>query len=369
MSRHSALLLVAIATFGITACNKRVAEPARGIAARVPAELPAPAKAAAEMDAELEMAAANDPAVHGQRKKVGIEVPVFVDGKPVAVLRYGELPRNMELLADPEQPKGRKYLYRLQDYLTSVGVNVAAIQTMHLRDLREKVVTVEGAELRRDKNRFMFAFMQGTTGIAHTQWSTEGLKDGLHIDEIAMINIYAKTPAAEVDRERHCYVKEGQCTSELPAGLEAPKGTRVYLDHRFLGYVKRRSLSDSMIVGRLDDGSYRYSLAKFAAGVGVNDGEIANVEITSGDEVVARLDKKSWIERRDQYSFELGKHQHGKVKILLGADVQAAPDEGASALKDEKVEVTSLQFYRAVKGTQRTLTPLADLETESLPQD
>ncbi len=371
MARSSSLsYLVAFGAMGAIAvgavgCNKRAEPGARSKTAQASAPIQQNAEVkAAAAQLESEGKAANTE--HGKRKKAGIEVGVFTDGKAMGVLRFGELPRSVQLVAEPDMPKGKKLYYRLQDYLASVGTDVANIQVVHLRDLREKVVTIQGSELRApdNKDRFLFAFMAGTTGISHTHWSTEGLQDQLHIDDIALVNVYVKNTPAFVDTKRHCYVKDGACTGELPSDIEVPKGTRVYLDGRFMGYVKRRSMGDSLIVARLEDGSFKYSLAKFAASVGVNDAEISAVEMTSGDDSIARLDAKGWLERRDQYAFTLGQHQHGKAKILLGADVQAAGDE---PLKDETVELTSLQFFRSAKGTPHSLTPIAQLDLDGPP--
>src|SRR5689334_16964572 len=84
-----------ISTFAVLlaiapACSKKPSEPAAANApvvqaAATAAPSPAPADAIA----------------HGTRKLKNLDVPVFVDGKQVAVLRYGELPSQVALAENP----------------------------------------------------------------------------------------------------------------------------------------------------------------------------------------------------------------------------------------------------------------------------
>ena len=57
----------------------------------------------------------------------------------------------------------------IYEYLKAVGVDVDHVKAVHLAGTRDHIASVEGSELRADKARFVFNFLEGETGIALAQ--------------------------------------------------------------------------------------------------------------------------------------------------------------------------------------------------------
>jgi len=302
---------------------------------------------------------AGDAAVqHGIRRFKGVDVPVWVDGVQAGVLRYGELPPQLAPTYDVEDEGKSPVYYSLHDYLAAIGVPPTKVKAVHVRDLRHKVGIVEGPELIKFKRELLFQFMGLTGGLALVHWSTQhlGYKRSLH--EMSSVSVFVDTPVPAVDRDRGCHTKAGECTEELPWTTgEVAKGTRIYADGRLKGYVKRRLVSDNMIVGQ-DGNGPRYSIDKFIQSLGQDPSTAQTVELVTGDRVIARLSGAAWAKHRDALVFSLERHAHGKISLKVPADVQAN-DAGTV---QEPIVVTSIQLYRDAKPAPRPLTPIEDVD-------
>lgn len=266
--------------------------------------------------------------VHGTRKMKGIDVPVFVDGAEIAVLRYGEMPSIENV--------GTAYseAFRLADYLKSSGIALENVKSVYLYDTTNRIGSIDGKELAADKDRFKFHFASGDAGNAETLWDTVGLKNSFIVHEIRkMVVFVAKAPPA-IDKKKQCILAEdGSCSEDVPYAPtpELAKGTRIYVDGKMVGYVKRRMLADSTIVGTTADGEREYSLAKFMGSLGVDGTKVRSVELVAGDDVIARADAAEWAKDGSKVTFTLQKHEHGKGHLHVPAAMQA---KGAAGDKD-----------------------------------
>jgi hypothetical protein len=286
---------------------------------------------------------AQAPAVpHGLRKELNLDVPVFVDGKQVAVLRYGELPPGVPATTNPTDEEHRVGFYRLWDYLQAIGVNPERVKAVHYADKVSRIGGVEGSELRADKNRFVFDFLGTTGGIVKPAWSTGGLKTRLFVDGMHAVNVFVSTTPWEIDRVKHCYVEDDDCkpVARFTDG-DVMKGTRIYDDGKLVGYVKRRLLSDDTIVGKKDDGDPLYSVDRLLASLGVKADGAKEIRLLAGDDVVASATAAEWAARKDALTFYLVKHGHGKVR----ANVPAALQIKQEGTRDRDVQVTSIQVF------------------------
>lgn len=329
--------LGALALVGVLAglgCSRKVPE----LAATAPATPAATVAAAAE-------------GPHGSRKKKNIDVPVIVDGAYVATLRAGELPT-----AAPARAKsvsGAPRYYRLTEYLAAVGVPVAKVRAVHVRGNLARIASVEGDELRREPNRFVFDFLEGTTGVAKLAWDTTGLKNTFRVDEMREVIVFVDKAAPEVDAKRSCYLEAGKCSESIPYadGLEIGKGTRVYLDGKLVGQVKRRRLGDDVVLGKSADGTTEFALAKLLKSYGVDAARVRGVDLVAGDDVVARAGREALTESA---SFVLPAHAHGRVRVNVPA-AWTATRAAASA------DVTAVLVYQSTRPSARPLHAIDSL--------
>ena len=85
-------------------------------------------------------------------------------------------PPGVEPIAKPDDPNHRTRFYRVSDYLKAIGVNVDRVKAVHFADKAARIASIEGSELRADKDRFVFDFLQTQTGMPMQAWKTTGLE-------------------------------------------------------------------------------------------------------------------------------------------------------------------------------------------------
>jgi hypothetical protein len=277
---------------------------------------------------------------HGTRKLLNLDIPVFVDSKQVAVLRYGELPPGVEPITIPSSEHHAVRFFRISDYLKGIGVNVDKVKAVHFADKDDRVAGLEGSELRADKDRFVFDFTSTTAGMPEMVWSTHGLKTGLRIDYFYAVNVFVEEKPWEIDSKWHCYKEDGDCR---PVARYTPddlmKGTRVYVDGKLVSYVKRRMLADSTIAGKNENGDPTFSTDKYLASLGIKTDSAKRINFLAGDKLVASASAKEWAADKDSLTFHLVQHAHGKVEANIPANLQL---EGTT---DREMQVTAIQVF------------------------
>ena len=318
----------------MAACSKdRTAAP--------PASATANARVAA---AKVALAAPSTPSPvpHGLRKELNLDVPVFVDGKQVSVLRYGELPPGVTETTNPAEPDSERRYFRLWDYLKAIGASPERVQALHFAGKTNEIASLEGSELRAEKDRFVFDFIGGTGGVAEPMWRVKGLKNRLHIDGFTGINVFVATKPWEIDPRERCYLDGDDCkpvarfTSE-----DLKKGTRVYVDGKLTAYVKRRLLSNDALVSKAESGDAIYSMDKYLASLGIDGAHAKEIRLFAGDDFVASATGSQWAADAGKLTFYLVKHGHGKVRANVPADLQAKTE----GTHDRDVQVTSIQVF------------------------
>jgi len=318
---RSATVLLAMTIFSSTvACSKKTPEPTKAVASMQSPLLPA-AQAASQAIANDGKINPNDPK-HGTRKLMGLDAPVFLDGAQVAVFRFGELPPVAPRITDTGASR-----WSLYSYLKGIGVDVEALKSVHFYGNNDRISSVEGAELRKDKARFEFAFSSRDTGSPVMWWSGTGLKNEFIVHEIRRVGIYVKKPVPAIDMAKNCHTSaDGECTGIMPySDGSVAKGTRIYVDGKMAGYVKRRLVTDSMMVGAAaaDPSDNHYSVAKLLAGLNINLASIKSVEVMAGDDVIARATGERFNALDSATTFSLPAHNHGKVRFHIPGELQA----------------------------------------------
>lgn len=353
---RTALLLV-VSTSALLACSKKAPEPSKVTtpyvypqAAAMEAAKKAEAPGAVAPDGKLDP---NDPK-HGSRKLMGLDVGVFVDGVQASVLRYGDLP-----VIPSETLEGGAVRYKLADYVKAIGVAPESIKSIHLHGNNDRIASVEGSELLKDKNRFQFQFLSGTTGAPTVRWDTDGLKNEFVVHEIRKVTIYVKKPSPLIDAKKSCHVgADGACSDAVPyASGDAVKGTRIYVDGKMVGFVKRRQLADALIMGDTESGDRKYNVAKLVAQMGVDTAGIKAVDLVAGDDVIAHADGAKFGKLAPELFFTLPKHNHGKIRVHVPADLQATQEPAAA---DKDALISSIQVFKNTKPATRELSAISE---------
>jgi hypothetical protein len=357
------MVVVAGVVVSTAACSKKTPEPAPASAVKSGAAFPQAAALAAATKSEKDAKDGvggdgkldpNDPK-HGARKMMGLDVGVFVDGVQASVLRYGDLPS-----MPSETLEGGSVRYKLYDYVKAIGVAPESIKSIHVHGNNDRIGSVEGSELLKDKNRFQFQFLSGVSGAATARWDTDGLKNEFVVHEIRKVTIYVKKASPLIDAKKSCHVgADGACSDAVPyASGDAVKGTRIYVDGKMVGFVKRRALSDALLMDKTADGEQKYNVAKLVAGFGVDTSGIKAVELVAGDDVIAHADGDKWKTISSDFFFTLPKHNHGKVRVHVPAALQVTGVGYESTDKDALV--SSVQIFKSSKPASRELSFISE---------
>ena len=357
MRSHMLQLGLLFALAASVACSKKQAEPTRAEHATIStiaAHAPAPASTMGREEDKGKLDP-NDPK-HGTRKLMGLDAPVYVDGAQVAVMRFGELP---PIPVRELEGTGRRY--KIYDYLAGIGIAPESIKSVHFHGNADRIASIEGSELRKEKDRFEFSFISGNTGTPLQKWDTDHLKNPFVIHEIRRVSVFVKKPVPAIHPKRQCHVAlDGDCTDAIPyATGEVAKGTRVYLDGKMVGFVKRRTMTDDVIVDGSSGGEdTRFSLAKYVAHLGVDPASVKSFELIAGDDVVARSSGEQLRAHDSQTYFTLPKHNHGKVRVHVPAEFQAHDTN----VTDRDALVSSVLLYRstAPAPTGRDLVAISE---------
>jgi hypothetical protein len=298
---------------------------------------------------------------HGTRKLLNADVPVFVDGQQRGVLRFGELAK-LQATGVEVAPR-----FRFNEYLATLGVDVAKIRAVHLHDSHTRIASIEAAELRKEPERFLFRFMAGKTGKVATSYATTGLKNTFIVHEIRAVSVFVEKPVPAFLQGKICHTEDQKtCSEKVPyAGPDLAKGTRLYLDGKMVGYVRRKLLDPSLIAEVDSSGSEpkpRYSLQRLAQTLAQQDLKgVKTVYLMAGDELVGRGDASAFGDGK--LLFAVVPHAHGKVEMVVPLEMQAPLPQGAVAKGRAKesaapVVISAVLLFRQSEPPPRDLVPL-----------
>ena len=346
----------AVSGLGLVGCSKKTPEPTKTLAVSTSPAAQAYAEAvkadkAASGEGKLDP---NDPK-HGARKLMGLDVGVFVDGVQTSVLRFGDLPGLPARALESGAVR-----YRLFDYVKAIGVAPESIKSIHIHGNNDRIASIEGAELLKDPSRFEFQFLSGQTGAPVSRWSTTGLKNEFVVHELRKLTIYVKKASPVIDAKNNCHVgADGECSEAVPyASGDVVKGTRVYVDGKMVGFVKRRQLAEALVMGDTPSGERKYNVAKLVAQMGVDTAGIKAVDLVAGDDVIAHADGDKFTQIASDFYFTLPKHNHGKVRVHVPASIQAK--DGDVAVNDKDALISSVQIFKTTKPAERQLSAISE---------
>ncbi len=255
-----------------------------------------------------------------------VDVPVIVDGRALGVLRHAELPPG------PLEVDGATH-FHFDRYLIALGLPPSS-RTIELVDLDGRTRRLEptvGASV-------TFGFHQEHSGNVRL------FVNGLETTRVAAVRI-ASTQKAPQEKE--------------PADDDRSalgRGTRIYVDGRLLGWVKRRALFGPKVEGR-EDGDRETTLGTLLESFAVRLAEITSLEVVSGDAVVGRAEGAS-RELAAKLRVVVPAHGHGRVRLDL-----PAPWSAGGVKPTRRPLVSALLLGRGISLRPQPLVAVTD-ETE-----
>jgi hypothetical protein len=256
----------------------------------------------------------------GQRGQRFGDAPVYVDGKPLGVLRYFELPPTLHVRPQKLEDGREVPRYRIAEYLQSVGVDLKKVKEIHLSGGRSRVSILAGDEFRKYEDSLLFSFTRGDSGKARTEWPDAPIKVNTTIDTLVFVSVYVDREPPRFDSKRRVFLDESGAVIEgVPYAKpeESLRGTRVYADGKLAGSVKRKRLPDSVLSKSYTLQKPRFSLDAYLASVGVDTAKITTLAVARGDFMVARLDAETWKKQREKADFSLAPGSEGRIIVHL----------------------------------------------------
>jgi hypothetical protein len=306
---------------------------------------PAPSAAAASPDVEATAAASlvGVGAGAGRWK----DTAVYVDGRPVGMLAFGELPIELapvwieDEVSVPVKPgrrgpgfrRAKQRQYRFSDYLRAVGVDPAEVKELHIYGPKpSEVLVVTGAELGRRGDQLRFRFGGEVSGKA-IPVVPDGIGNGRSPDKISAVMVYvARTPPTLVRNVG--IVLDGAPVAGVPyAGEPLRGGVHVYLDDRLATVLKRKVLADDASIPAAGGAPSRWPLLELLEAQGVDTRGVVEMWIIRSERRQERLTRAQLADA----TFEL--RASARAVIHLG-DVEIPA--GALALHSRALRAAQL---------------------------
>jgi hypothetical protein len=258
------------------------------------------------------------------------DIGVYVDGKPVGFLSFGELPItlkptwvkhkvNIDKPIECKECKiwkwGEQRYYRFTDYIRAIGIDPKTIRQIQVQGPKEtNTIVATGHDLMQPKaDEFMFFFGLHVRGkaIPHVPLA---FGNGLDPDKITAVMIYIhKTPPTF---DAGGYVVDGRPVEGIPYfGEPLRGGVRIYLDDKLAAIIKRQDLDPKQVV-KSSDGEASWSLWGFLKSRGVDTSKVVEGWVIRDDIRQERLAASELAPMMFEAPSKSGKSQSGAV--LLG---------------------------------------------------
>ena len=284
------------------------------------------------------------------------DVTVFIDGKAVAITRYSELPPGIKFY-QRESPVGgmtTKRFVRVYDYVAALGIDPAKIKTIHFHGSHDRIAAIDADELLKNKETLVFDFTGEVAGKPRMKWSTVGLREPTNIDLFTMIAIYVdKAPPVHSDVSGD-WLMDGHPMEGLPFVNELiPKGTRLYVDGKLMGAIKRRVLADKFVTSAPEAKKTEFSFGTYLESLGVDLATVKAVDFVNGDSVAYRATAKEFA-TASGIVFTISSRMKGKVLAHFPGEKMA--------------RISSVQVFSKIAPPTREVDPDA-LDQEGGSED
>ena len=245
------------------------------------------------------------PGEHKSGKGRWKDAGAYVDGVPVGMFWFGELPSTLKpvwveeiegldfLPGDPPpyEKVVRVRRYRFSDYFEAVGVKLEDIKELHVYGPNRQFLVVTGEEFLQVKDYFYFRFGLGTHGKAIAVIP----KDlGKNFDRLMAAAVYIKKKPPAVGQTEDgdpVLLLDGKPIEGIPYfGEPRPGGIRVYKDDRLVAVIKRNKLDlDAGETGA--DGEVRWDLLGTLQSLGVTTTDIVQAEVIYDERRTVRFER------------------------------------------------------------------------------
>src|SRR5262249_44606142 len=157
------------------------------------------------------------------------------------------------------------------DYAASMGVDAKSIKAVHLYG-GTRISTVDGDELRRLGDGLTFGLLMNERGKPRVNWPPGALHVPSHGRLLHPGPFHVDDEPPSPDAHGNLVMPDGARVAEDKMPYEAAdsnSGTRVYVDGALVGAVKRKKLTNDLLVNTANDTS-TFSLGAFATKLGVD---------------------------------------------------------------------------------------------------
>jgi hypothetical protein len=335
----SAIVAITFAVM-LGGCAQKKAQPAARTAAPTQATPPVPVPSAVTAEEES--------ADRVKRPRFG-DASVYIDGRTAGVLRAPELPSSLKAHVIDLGEGYKATRYSFAEYATSLGVDPKRVKGLHLYG-GSRAVVVDEAEFRRVGAKIMFSFVQGDRGKPRVHWPAEKIRVNTTIDMLSAVAFYVdKIPPhlAGDDGRAELVMPDGSAIEgKVPyAPAEQGHGTRVYIDGALVGVVKRKKLTDDIIVKGAESEPAKFSLTGYAGKLGKGADQAKAIHLVAGDDVIANLAPDS----AKSATFYVPARNQGQILV----DVPVGETKRAA-------KVSAVQIFVKTAPPSRTITSLDD---------
>ena len=217
---------------------------------------------------------------------------VYLDGKPIAFLTWGELPIGLQPVwlkdrVSANKRPGTKDLgwrwaqqrfYRFTDYLTALGIDISKVKEIHVYGPRfSESIVASGKDLQSPLAKdFLFRFGSNVAGKAIPK-VPEDFASGRAPDKITGVMIYMEKEPPKLTPDG--FVLNGNIEPGVPYfGEPIRGGIRIYLDNRYAAMIKRQEL-DPKKAEKAPNGELQWKLNDLLTEQGVDTSKVAEVWI------------------------------------------------------------------------------------------
>jgi hypothetical protein len=327
---------------------------------------PAAAKPGAPVPGTVDTSgSASKPVIHGEkwqdteeggrRFAAFKETWVYVDGVPRSAMLFAELPaalpvrwkddvESLDFRPGDPGPHTKKIQFarwRLADYFTLIGIDVAKIRMVYLHG--SGYVAIPGEQFREFASGITFDLTGNDLSKTRFYWPAN-MQTNTSYDRYAAVSVFIDKPPMELDRHNHGFIDGVEVIGIPYHGTPERGGFRVYVDNKLAMVVKRNELG---AVGRISN--ERWNLMALLEARGVKVAPVA------GDLVICRDMHEQRRERLDEAyvtNLEIGVNAQASGTLLLGTDNRPA---------------TALHLYTS--GHVPAVAALPELQRDWQPSD
>ncbi len=287
------------------------------------------------------------------------DAPVYIDGRRVGVIRPLEVPGTLKPYMRKRPGAAPTPRYSIAEYISAAGGHLPKVREVHLYGGRARVSIISGDELRKHTKDFFFLFTGGARGKPRIGWPTDGIKTNSSIDIVMAVAVYEdRDPPTFDPKEGVMRLADGKAIEGIPyAPAEELKGTRFYADGVLVGWMKRKTLPNSILLPGADVASGQFSLAAFIASLGVDPRKVRGIELIQDDDAVAHLDGSALV-REPTLAFTLPRRSQGNLVLGLPPKVFSPPPPDSSPVP---VRVSAVQLFLKTAPPTRTYAKVGDL--------